>query len=173
MIRCFSAGDRPWVTKVAALVYLELGDYARIIASWLDHPGVFAFVEQSDLTAERRAFALLGFCEPPEGPPGTCIADLLAIAVAPPFQRQGIGRSMLTHVMDVAESLGRRWQVGEIRLTVADGNQVGQHLYTSAGFRVLDPEHGRYDGGQRAIRMVRSLPLPPRSLSSHRPSKTD
>lgn len=158
MIRRFSARDRGWVTRIAGAVYRDLGDYARIIPTWLDHPGVLAFVEESaGARPERRAFLLLGFYEPPEGPTGSCVADLLAIAVAPQFQRRGIGRAMLGHAIRVAESAGQDGSVWEIRLTVADGNKVGQHLYLSAGFRVLDEDHGHYDGGQRAIRMARSL----------------
>lgn len=158
MIRRFSPRDRAWITEVAAEVYRDLGDYARIIPSWLDHPGVLGFVEQSDEPpSARRAFALLGFYEPPDGPAGRCVADLLAIAVEPSYQRQGIGRAMLAHAIRVAENASRDGSVAEMRLTVADGNAVGQHLYLTSGFRVLDEEHGHYDGGQRAIRMARPL----------------
>lgn len=153
---------------MAAGVYRDLGDYARIIPSWLDHPGVLAYVEESEeRKRERRAFLLLGFYEPPEELRGRFVADLLAIAVAPQFQRRGIGRAMLDHAIRVAEVAGTGGRVAEIRLTVADGNEIGQRLYLSSGFRVLDEEHGFYDGGQRAIRMARRLA--PRVAARPRP----
>lgn len=146
---------------VAAQVYSDLGDYGRIIPSWLDHPGVLAYVDVADAL---RGFVLLGFYEPSEPlEPGTepasdaYVADLLALAVAPHFQRQGIGRQLLGHAIHVAELASRHGRVSELRLTVADGNQVGLRLYQQAGFRVLDEDHGSYDGGQRAIRMARPL----------------
>jgi ribosomal protein S18 acetylase RimI-like enzyme len=158
VIRRFRSGDRAWVQAVAGHVYGDLGDYARILPTWLEHRAVFAYVEESDSQPRlRRGFVLLGFHDPPEGPAGCCVADLLALAVAPRFQRRGIGRALLRHAIRVAEVAGRDGSVTEMRLTVADGNAVGQHLYLSSGFRVLDRDHGHYDGGQRAIRMARPL----------------
>lgn len=140
---------------MAAEVYGTLGDYGTIIPSWLSHPGVLAYVDEH--RGELRGFILLGFYEPTDGRDGY-IADLLAIAVAPSHQGNGIGRKLLHHAIELARLAGRQNPVREIRLTVADSNSVGRHLYASSGFRVLDENHGAYDGGQRAIRMARPLP---------------
>ncbi len=156
VIRRASQGDRLWIQQVAAEVYGELGDYGQIIPSWIDHPGVLAYVEEDEAAQELRGFLLLGFYETLE-PLNGFVADVLAIAVAPSFQRRGLGRKLLSHAISLAEMANRRSRVGEIRLTVADSNRAGRHLYTSSGFRVLDEQHGHYDGGQRAIRMGRRL----------------
>jgi ribosomal protein S18 acetylase RimI-like enzyme len=152
--------------RVSAEVYADLGDYGLIIPSWLDHPGVLSYV---DLETTRRGFVLLGFYEPTTGTAGTAlpgasgeayVADLLALAVDPPAQRQGVGRRLLGHAIAVAELASRHGRVSELRLTVAEGNAVGLRLYQQTGFQVLDEDHGSYDGGQRAIRMVRALRSP-------------
>lgn len=161
MIRRSVPLDHDWIRDLAAEVYGQLGDYGRIIPAWLIHPGVLAYVDQEDAgapSAVRRGFFLLGFYEPPEIAPGQFVADLLAIAVAPRYQRRGIGRALLEYAVETAASVTGNGVVSQIRLTVADTNLAGQRLFTSCGFRVLDENHGSYDGGQRAIRMGRSLP---------------
>jgi ribosomal protein S18 acetylase RimI-like enzyme len=153
VIRRARPADHPWITRLAANVYVELGDYGQIIPSWLLHPGVLAYIEEGGQAP--RGFILLGFYEPTGE--RACVADLLAIAVSPEHQRRGIGRRLLDYAIDLAELIGAKNGVDEIRLTVAETNRPGRRLFGAAGFSVLDADHGLYDGGQRAIRMRRSL----------------
>lgn len=156
MIRSSRPDDHAWIRDTAALVYSELGDYGTIIPSWLDHPGVLAFVEVDD-AGSRRGFILVGFYTP-EGARGReCIADLLAIGVAPEHQRCGIGSQLLAYAVEVARAAATRQRVPEIRLTVADTNLGARALFERAGFRILTEDYGNYDGGQRALRMSRAL----------------
>lgn len=160
MIRRAAAADYPWIARVASEVYIDLGDYGSIIGSWLEHPGVLAYIEEAERAGRaplRRGFILLGFYQPAEVQRDFYVADLLAIAVDPVHQRQGVGRALLEHAIHLAKLASRTNRVPELRLTVADTNRVGRHLFTSSGFRVLDEDHGSYDGGQRAIRMSLSL----------------
>jgi GNAT superfamily N-acetyltransferase len=152
--------DHSWIARLAAEVYVELGDYGAIIPSWLEHPGVLAYIDEAEATGGgkvRRGFILLGFYQPGENVNGEYVADLLAIAVEPAYQRQGVGRRLLEYSIHLSELASRTNCVPEIRLTVADTNGVGRKLFASAGFAVLDENHGAYDGGQRAIRMTRRL----------------
>ena len=164
--RCEGARDAEWVRRTAAVVYAELGDYGKIIPSWMAHAGVMTFVETADEDAgdeaTRRGFILIGFYEPEPGDlsRGLLVADLLAIAVAPEHQRRGVGRTLLTFAIDVATEAGRQAPVREIRLTVADTNAPALALFGSMGFEVLDANHGAYDGGQRALRMRRRVGAP-------------
>ena len=148
---------------MAADVYGELGDYGSIIRSWLAHPGVLTYLDEAREPNSRRpesfrGFTLLGFYEPAAGQTGPYVADLLAIAVARPHQRQGVGKRLLEHAIHLAGLAGGTGRVVEMRLTVAETNQVGRRFFSSFGFGVLDEDHGHYDGGQRAIRMMRGLP---------------
>lgn len=157
MIRRAAPEDSDWIRDVAAEVYAHFGDYGRIIPSWMAHPGVLTFVETAPGSGDRQGFILLGFYEPPDVPAGEYVADLLAIAVGPAHQRQGVGRRLLEYAIDLATLAGRRVAVPEIRLTVADSNAPARKLFERCGFEVLDAQHGSYDGGQRAIRMRRRL----------------
>ena len=159
VIRRASLADHVWIADVAADVYGDLGDYGTIIRSWLGHPGVLTYLDEmrDGLQTVARGFTLVGFYEPPGGEPGATVADLLAIAVDRPFQRHGIGKRLLEHAIHLAGLTRQGGRIDEIRLTVADSNHIGQRFFASFGFRVLDENHGHYDGGQRAIRMARRL----------------
>ncbi len=162
--RCEPGRDADWIRRTAALVYAELGDYGKIIPSWMNHTGVMTFVEvaEDDGVEIRRGFILVGFYEPEPGDlsRGLLVADLLAIAVAPEHQRRGVGRTLLDFAIDVAAEASHHAPVREIRLTVAATNTPALALFRGAGFEVLDAQHGAYDGGQRAIRMRRAIGPP-------------
>lgn len=160
-IRRATLRDDEWLRDTAGEVYAAFGDYRTIIPSWLSHPGVLTFVEQAR-GGVRRGFILLGFYEPSpplddDEPPSEYVADLLAIAVAPGFQSQGIGTRLIKYAIDLSALAGQRVPVPQMRLTVAHTNIGAQRMFARHGFRILDDEHGSYDGGQRAIRMHRSL----------------
>ena len=156
MISRATQADHDWIRDTAAAVYRELGDYGTIIPSWIDHAGVLTFVETTD-SGQRRGFILVGFYTPDEPitarDDGACVGDLLAIAVAPAHQRQGVGTGLLRHALDVVRAAGVERSVPEIRLTVSEDNAVARAMFDKAGFTVLDDHFGSYDGGQRAIRM--------------------
>jgi ribosomal protein S18 acetylase RimI-like enzyme len=145
------------MVATGALVYQDLGNYDQILPSWLAQPGVLAWMDDHPAGVPR-GFALLGFYMESAGARQVPVADLLAIAVAPHHQRQGIGQALLDHVIAMAGRVGPQNHIHELRLTVAEDNQIGQRMYDRAGFRVVDAATGTYTRGQRAIRMVRPLP---------------
>lgn len=160
MIRRAELQDHPWIIAAGADAYLDLGDYTRILPSWLDQPGVLAWIDH-DPVGKSRGFAMLGFyMEDPlvtggNGPPQV-IADLLALAVLPQFQRRGLGGKLLAHVIEVAERVAPSSHIGTLRLTVAEDNIGAQKLYERTGFTIVDGS-ATYDRGQRALRMARPL----------------
>ncbi|HEY0191007.1 MAG TPA: GNAT family N-acetyltransferase [Kofleriaceae bacterium] len=155
MIRRAEAADHSWIIATGAEAYADLGDYTRILPSWLEQPGVLAWIDH-DLQGRGRAFAMLGFYMEVPSANGEVVADLLALAVLPAFQRHGIGAKLLTHVIEVAERVAPSSQIAALRLTVSETNVSAQRLYVRAGFRVVDGS-ATYDRGQRALRMARPL----------------
>ena len=167
MIRRAEVADHPWIIATGAEAYRDLGDYTRILPSWLEQPGVLAWIDH-DSQGRGRGFAMLGFyLDDPSAAPLTpdratpVVADLLALAVLPAYQNKGIGTNLLHHVIEVAERVGPQSRITQLRLTVAESNTGAQRLYARYGFRMVDGS-ATYDRGQRALRMARPLlVLPP------------
>jgi ribosomal protein S18 acetylase RimI-like enzyme len=186
VIRRAEVQDHPWIVATGAEAYRDLGDYTRILPSWLEQPGVLAWID-NDVQGRGRGFAMLGFYTEdaagvvaattsgsgsgsgsgtrPGTVPGTpdggpkhhqVIADLLALAVLPTYQRKGIGTKLLDHVIDVAERVAPASKITQLRLTVAEHNVGAQRLYARNGFHIVEGA-ATYDRGQRALRMVRAL----------------
>ncbi|TMQ03665.1 MAG: GNAT family N-acetyltransferase [Deltaproteobacteria bacterium] len=97
VIRRAEVADHPWIIAIGAEAYRDLGDYTRILPSWLEQPGVLAWIDH-DLQGRGRGFAMLGFYMEGGSPSAEVVADLLALAVLPAFQRRGIGSKLLAHV---------------------------------------------------------------------------
>jgi ribosomal protein S18 acetylase RimI-like enzyme len=164
LIRRATPSDHAGITGLAAEVYGDLGDYGSILPSWFVHPGVEVYVDtESDTVSDKasisrvRSFLLLGFFEPLSQTNKQLLVDLLAIAVVPDCQRQGVGRKLLREAIRLATEAADGFSQADIRLTVSESNPVAQRLFSSEGFEILDPYHGTYDRGQRAIRMNRRL----------------
>lgn len=161
MIRRAEIQDHPWIIASGAEAYRELGDYTRILPSWLEQPGVLAWIDH-DPSGRGRGFAMLGFYSEPAAPRGRTnghqqvVADLLALAVLPTHQRKGIGSKLLVHVIEVAERVAPSSHIAQLRLTVAEDNVGAQRLYARSGFHIVDGS-ATYDRGQRALRMARGL----------------
>ena len=160
MIRRAEVTDHPWIIATGAEAYHDLGDYTRILPSWLEQPGVLAWIDH-DLHGRGRGFAMLGFYMEDGTMSGgswrpEVVADLLALAVLPSQQRRGIGNKLLHHVIEVAERVAPSSQIRALRLTVAETNTGAQRMYARAGFQVVDGS-ATYDRGQRALRMARPL----------------
>ncbi|MEZ4361141.1 MAG: GNAT family N-acetyltransferase [Kofleriaceae bacterium] len=159
MIRRGGEPDHAWIIEEGTYAYADLGDYRRILPSWLTQPGVLVFVEEDDQRLPR-GFAMLGFyLEPNEHGESRPVADLLALAVAPRYQRAGIGKRLLEHVIATTCRVAEHSKVWELRLTVAGDNLVAQRMYQRAGF-LTAPSTGTYERGQAAVRMVRPLRVP-------------
>jgi ribosomal protein S18 acetylase RimI-like enzyme len=154
VIRRAEVQDHAWIVATGAEAYRDLGDYTRILPSWLEQPGVLAWIDQ-DVYGRGRGFAMLGFYTEDAGSPRV-VADLLALAVLPAHQHQGIGNKLLAHVIEIAARVAPASNIDALRLTVAEDNVDAQRLYTRAGFEVVDGA-ATYDRGQRALRMTRRL----------------
>ncbi|MCW5888688.1 MAG: ribosomal protein S18-alanine N-acetyltransferase [Anaerolineales bacterium] len=73
------------------------------------------------------------------------------IAVAPAYQRQGLGRRLLTHVLQAGAQLGAHTAALEVRAS----NLAAQALYSQFGFEVAAVRKGYYqDNHEDAWLMV-------------------
>lgn len=135
------------------LVFRNLGDYHTVLTSWLDAPGILAWVDTDELTSERRGFAMLGFYLEGDAP----VADLLALVVQPEHQNRGIGTDLLAYVIRMATVVGPKRGIDELRLTVAASNTDGHRLYLRHAFRFAEIEPDFYSSGEKALRMIRAL----------------
>jgi ribosomal-protein-alanine N-acetyltransferase len=81
-------------------------------------------------------------------------ADIQTIAVAPSHGRQGIGRALLTRLLDVATEAGCTEVLLEVR---ADG-AAAIALYESEGFHTIARRTGYYGPGHDALIMRRRRP---------------
>lgn len=69
-------------------------------------------------------------------------AHLLNICVAPEWQRQGYGRLLLDHFMELARERGASRMFLEVRLS----NQVALDLYRDVGFNEVGTRRNYYPG---------------------------
>jgi ribosomal protein S18 acetylase RimI-like enzyme len=156
MIRRATASDRAWVLATGVDAYQDLGDYRRILPTWLDQPGVLTWVYE--INGVRRGMAMLAFYGEPDAEERIFIvADLLALAVPEPFQRAGIGRALLDHAVTVASRIAASTNATTLRLTVEQSNQRAQSLYLRAGFCYDHSVSSVYETGLVGVRMIRSL----------------
>lgn len=159
-IRRGGAADGPFIREVAEQVFAHFGDYGRILPSWLLHDGVLTHVaEESSRGMEVSAlgYTMLGFYPLTPSDQGALVADLLAIAVSPHAQGRGVGKRLLEHALAHVKSAQRRLPIKELRLSVADSNARARHMFVDFGFKLVDGEHGFYDGGQVALHMSRKI----------------
>lgn len=86
-------------------------------------------------------------------------AHLLNLSIASEWQRRGLGRHVLEHLLHLA----REWGVREMLLEVRPSNVAARALYASMGFREVALRPGYYPDGQGredAILMARACAEP-------------
>lgn len=77
--------------------------------------------------------------------------DIHNIAVHPDYRRNGVGRAMLTHIIEAARRVGAQ----NVTLEVRKSNEAAQALYRSLGFEVCGLRRGYYSNdGEDAWVMV-------------------
>ena len=84
---------------------------------------------------------------------GVHVAHLNLFAVAPEYQRSGVGRQLLQWLEKCAVVAG----IVTIILEVRAANTGAQRFYESMGYRILVKLPGYYQGAEAALRMGRRL----------------
>ena len=141
--------DREFVRELSAGVFSIFGDYDEILSQWFPQPGVFTVIGSKK--GSPVGFAMLQLGEGGGGDAST--GELLAIAVAPEDQGQGVGKTLLSQV----EELARQYRVREIHLHTAKDNLFARFLFERAGYEVLGSKKRYYPQGQAAVMMGKML----------------
>ena len=141
--------DRDFIKRLSAAVFSIFGDYDEILSQWFLQPGVFTVIGSKNGTPI--GFAMLRLEEGENE--GASTGELLAIAVAPEHQGQGIGKALLSQVEDLA----RQYRVREIRLHTAKDNLSARFLFERAGYEVVGSKKNYYPQGQPAVMMGKML----------------
>ena len=153
LLRPATKADESFIRELSTEAFAPFGDYRDLLPNWTAVPGVSCWI------AEERGpcgFVMVGFYYG-DAARTWVYGDMLAIAVSAHKRGAGLGRLLLRHAIAVAEQARTGLDVRELRLTVAEDNARARHLFASEGFEVSNERHGRYDGGQVALRMTRPL----------------
>jgi len=131
------------------------------------HAGSFPPGEAWGAEAFARLLALPGtmgaFAAEGEVPVGLVLArqvadeaEILTLAVLPPWRRGGVGRSLLARVLSAFAAQG----VKRVFLEVAAENRAACGLYAAVGFRVVGRRTDYYGSGRDALVLARALNPP-------------
>lgn len=154
-IRDGSATDIVDVSALSGQVFAPYGDYRQVLPDYLLNKNVHTFVCEY----EGRFAGFLQVALEPEGRGrvNPLWADVVAVAVTPELQRQGLGTALFHHAFAVLEPFVPPDGGFEVWLTVAHTNHDAIRLFLRLGFELTGVESGDYAGGQRALRMCRVL----------------
>lgn len=155
--RTATPNEQGFVESLAANVFGWLGDYPRILRGWFQHPGVctvLAYLGDAPV-----GYVMWGFVRTAEG--AAPVADVVALAVTPSFQRRGAGARLLEHAVAAAAIHAEAVGATRVCLSVAEDNAPARALFRRTGFLRLRAEDTRYPTGQRCLRMTRPLPIAP------------
>ena len=149
MIRHARPSDGAYIRRLSKKVFDMYGDYEDMLPRW----------SLSDMTVTLLAlrgrqavgFAMLGgvpnqWCSPR-------VSELLAIAVEPDSQGQGIGNLLLKEILREAKA----HEIGKLVLHTAMENVAGQRLFEKHGFVESEIKKDFYPAGQDALVMHKDM----------------
>ena len=145
-IRRASSADVDALCELEKGLFLNDAWSRQLFVDELGHPFSYYLVAEED--AE-----IVGYAGLRAAPANADQGDIQTLAVVPAFRGQGLGRQLLSQLIDEAEDRGVRALFLEVR---AD-NPVAIALYDSVGFHEIDRRHGYYQpDGVDAVVMVRA-----------------
>ena len=142
-IRTGTPVDRDFVAALARRVFSEYGEYDRILPTCLDDPQFHTLVSEQE--ARPAGFCMLSI--------GDGIGEVVAVAVDPLWQGQGIGKQLMQAIVEDARGMGLTLLV----LKTATRNLSAQGMFRRIGFEETGRMAGFYAGGQTAVGMRKRL----------------
>ncbi len=136
---------------VAAMAWLHAAGFDRgwsreEFADLMETPGAVAVIAGKGSTAEGFAIAQVAADE----------AEMLAIAVATDFQRQGLGKALVARLEEECAAEGAE----TMYLDVSENHHAARVLYDRAGYRETGRRKAYYADGADALSLSKSLPRP-------------
>jgi ribosomal protein S18 acetylase RimI-like enzyme len=147
--RMATVGDWDFIEQLSARVFSIFGDYDEILPQWLLQPSVITLIGSKEERKMGFAMVRLGEKHVEDAPAG----ELLALAVMPEYQRQGLGKALLGRVEDLALQYG----LVELHLHTARDNFPARYLFHKTGYRAARLKKRYYPKGQSAVMMVKKL----------------
>ncbi|MEI6558568.1 MAG: N-acetyltransferase [Rhodospirillaceae bacterium] len=149
-LRVATAADAPLLAATHALCFTEEPWPAEAIAGFLESPGVFGLIGDSE-TADATPAAGFILCRIAADE-----AEVLSLAVLPAARRAGLAGRLLADALAWAAACG----VSATFLEVAEDNRAALALYRGAGFSGVGRRPGYYRRGAGFVAaLVLSRPL--------------
>ena len=149
LIEPADASDAGFIQSLSETVFSPYGPYARLLSEWFLTGLMLTLKAVKKKRPE--GFVMLGIIE--NKPDESRVAELVAVAVEPGWQRMGIGNRLVAAALKTAEE---RF-VEKVILHTAVDNLPAQALFEKQGFIFSCRKENFYPNGQGALMMARSL----------------
>lgn len=139
-------------------VFSIYGPYGRTVTRWFESGLTRTLL--SVVEGKPVGFVMMGTL--PGDREGETRTEILAIAVAPGFQRRGIGKELLRCAEKNAKASGEQ----RLFLHTAKENRLAQRLFLKSGYRPVALKKSFYPSGQDALMMTNEFGNDPYPSSS-------
>ncbi len=137
-IRKFEPSDADEILKIAQVLNSPASDWSEItLRAWLQKQNCLVFWDHFV-----RGFVIYSLQKE--------VSEILAFAVNPQCQRQGIGNALFKKYLSVIKCLG---SINEVWLELHVLNTGAQNFYHSLGFTKVGERKSYYSDGQSAVLM--------------------
>ena len=141
--------DKGFIAQLSGKVFSLYGPYRDMVSQWFATGMTLARIAL--MNGAPAGFAMVGRWLGEES--GESVCELLAIAVEPDRQQQGIGGRLLEEMEKETGQLGE----GTLVLHTAIENLSAQKLFSKAGYRPCGIKRQFYPAGQDAIMMYKEI----------------
>jgi len=142
LIRLAIDDDLGFIRELSSEAFSIFGDYGKIIRLWFSNPEVITVIYVHN------GLDPVGF-----GLVSVITGEILAIAVAPTYQRRGIGSALLNYIDFLTTQRG----LSMLLLHTAKENRAAQLFFRKRGFKVIGTQGSYYPKGQTAFIMSKAI----------------
>lgn len=148
-IRRADPADKEFISLLSGKVFSSYGPYNVLVTGWFESELTWTLVAVEN--GRSVGFAMMGRLYDDHENRNRC--ELLAIAVEPRLQRQGVGGMLLQKMEEEAQRLGEK----ALFLHTALDNLPAQGLFRRNRFTSLTLKRHFYPQGQHALMMMKAI----------------